>query len=395
MMCIIDNNEQDSLIEPHGGALVDRFSDTEPHQDLSSLPLLSVNDDIMMDLEQLGIGTFSPLEGFLNKTDYQSVIESMRLSNGVPWTVPIILPVTEAELGQLTIGQEVGITSKIDGTVHGVLELEEVYPFDKERFAETIYCTTDNTHPGVQYMKTCGDYLLGGKIRLLRRIRSKFSDVNLTPQQTRTIFKNLGWSKIVGFHTRNVIHRSHEYIQLQAMERCACDGLFVHPIIGKKKKGDYAAEAIIESYKIMIKKYYPPNRVVFGVFSTYSRYAGPREAIFTALCRKNFGCSHFIVGRDHTGVGNFYPPLASQEIFNQFDDLGIEPVFFGEFGYSKKLKRYASREECGNEDFSDISGTEARKMFKQKVLPPEWFMRSDISQLIIDKLSNNENVFVA
>jgi ATP sulfurylase len=179
------------------------------------------------------------------------------------------------------------------------------------------------------------------------------------------------------------------------MERSGCDGLFIHPAVGKKKKGDYTAEAIIQSYEIMMGKHYPRNRVVFGIFSTYSRYAGPREAIFTALCRKNFGCSHFIVGRDHTGVGQFYDPIASQKIFDQFDDLGIDPIFFGEIGFSKKLNRYASVEEFDRQDLLNISGTEAREMLKRNLVPPEWFMRPDISQFIIDKLSKNEDVFVS
>lgn len=391
---VMDRDTNGFLIEPHGGKLVNLFPGGAISEELTHLPRLSVSEDILMDLEQIGIGTFSPLEGFLCRNDYQSVLKNMRLANGVPWTIPIILPVNKEEKDGLKIGEEIAIGSKIDNTVYGVLELEEIYPFDKEKFAKEIYCTTDSKHPGIQNLKTCGNYLLGGKIKLLRRYHTNFSRVNLTPRQARNIFESLGWSKVVGFHTRNVIHRSHEYIQLQAMERCGCDGLFVHPVAGKKKKGDYTTEVIIQSYEIMMEKYYPRNRVVFGVFLTYSRYAGPREAIFTALCRKNYGCSHFIVGRDHTGVGNFYDPVASQKIFNQFEDLGIEPVFFGEIGYSKELKRYASKKEYGSEDLLNISGTEARKMFKQKTLPPEWFMHPDISQLIINKLSNGEKVFI-
>ncbi len=392
---LIDRDTHGFLIEPHGGKLVNLFLDGTIYEDLTHLPRLSVSEDILMDLEQIGIGTFSPLEGFLNRSDYQGVLKNMRLTNGVPWSIPIILPVNKEEKYRLKIGEEIAIGAKDDNSVYGVLELEEMYPFDKDEFAQEIYLTTDSKHPGVQNLKTCGNYLLGGKIKLLRRNHTNFSRVSLTPRQVRNIFESLGWSKIVGFHTRNVIHRSHEFIQLQAMERCGCDGLFIHPVVGKKKKGDYTAEAIIQSYEIMIEKYYPRNRVVFGVFSTYSRYAGPREAIFTALCRKNFGCSHFVVGRDHTGVGNFYDPIASQKIFNQFKDLGIEPVFFGEIGYSKELKRYTSREECGSEDLLNISGTEARKMFTQKMLPPEWFMHPEISQLILNKLSNGEEVFIS
>jgi len=391
---IINRDKNGLLIEPHGGKLVDLYFGKDACGDLSRLPRLLVSEDVLMDLEQIGIGTFSPLEGFLNADDYQSVLNNMRLANGLPWTIPIILPVNEAEKDRLKIGDEIAICSKIDNNVYGILKLEEIYRFDKDKFAEKIYYTNDSKHPGVQHLKNLGNYLLGGKIKLLQRNHSKFSYLNLTPKQTRHIFESLGWSKIVGFHTRNVIHKSHEYIQLQAMERCGCDGLFVHPVAGRKKEGDYSAESIIQSYEIMVEKYYPRNRVIFGIFSTYSRYAGSREAVFTALCRKNFGCSHFIIGRDHTGVGNFYGAFSSQEIFRKFDDVGINPVFFDEIGYSKKWNCYTSKNESENGDFLNISGSEAREMFKQKLAPPEWFMHPEISRLIINKLSNGEKVFV-
>ena len=206
-----------------------------------------------------------------------------------------------------------------------------------------------------------------------------------------------GCVRVVGFHTRNVIHRSHEFIQLEAMKREHCDGLFVHPIVGKKKPGDYHALYIIKSYEKMMREFYPKNKVVFSVFSTYSRYAGPREALFTALCRKNFGCSHFIVGRDHTGVGNFYPPTASHDIFKQFPDIGIKAVTFDHVFYSKKMAKHIHACDVTGfpaEDQLQISGTEARKMFEAGQAPPEWFMRPEISQIIIDAVKKGEEVFV-
>ncbi|MBU0743937.1 MAG: sulfate adenylyltransferase, partial [Gammaproteobacteria bacterium] len=388
------NGDSGFLIAPHGGKLVDGcLIGNIDSEELANSPKLPINKDILMDLEQLAVGTFSPLEGFLTKKDYQGVLDDMRLADGTPWTLPIILPVTQEEKKTLKIGKEIALTSQENGKIYGILELEEIYSFDKEEFAKKIFSTIDSKHPGVQHLEKMGDYLLGGKVRLLCKCDTEFSRLNLTPRQTRRIFESLGWSKVIGFHTRNVIHRSHEYLQLEAMERSGCDGLFVHPVAGKKKKGDYSTEAIVESYEIMMEKYYPKNRVILGVFLTYSRYAGPREAIFTALCRKNFGCSHFIVGRDHTGVGDYYHPKASQEIFSQFDDLGIEPVFFDAVGYSKKLKQYIHSKELDANDLLHISGTQARDMLRQKQLPADWFMRPEISTHIINKLNNGEEIF--
>jgi pyruvate kinase len=391
---ITHENDRKFLTEPHGGRLVNCLTDPLPDYELEKMPTLAVNQDVLMDLEQIAIGTFSPLDGFLCEDDYQSVLNRMQLSNGVAWTIPIVLPVTAKEKGNFNVGEPVAIISEINRRTYGVLELQEIYPFDKEEFAIKVYNTNNAKHPGIKKLRKMGDFLLGGKIKVFQRNDSHFSNCSLTPRQIRSIFEALGWSKVVGFHTRNVIHRSHEYIQLESLDRSGCDGLFVHPVAGDKKKGDYTTETIIQSYDIMLEKYYPKNRVVFGVLSTYSRYAGPREAIFTALCRKNYGCSHFIVGRDHTGVGDFYHPTASQTIFEQFDNLGIEPIFFGEIGYSKSLKRYVDGRESTDGDLLKISGTEARNMFIKKYVPPDWFMRPDIAQLIINKLKNNEKVFL-
>ncbi|MBF0510807.1 MAG: sulfate adenylyltransferase [Candidatus Omnitrophica bacterium] len=391
---LLDRDTDGLLIEPHGGRLIERLWDPKALGQISSLPKLLVNEDILMDLDQISVGAFSPLEGFLVQDDYKSVLERMRLANGVPWPIPVILPVDDNQKKGLAKGEEIALCLETDGAVYGTLKIEEIYPFDKEEFARRVYGTMDDKHPGVQILKKCGEYLLGGKVKLIKRPHFKFDHLNLTPRQARRIFESLGWSKVVGFHTRNVIHRSHEYIQLEAMERCGCDGLFVHPVAGRKKAGDYTVEAIVQSYQIMVEKYYPKNRVIFGMFSTYSRYAGFREAVFTALCRKNFGCSHFIVGRDHTGVGQFYGATSSQDIFHQFEDIVIEPVFFDEVGFSSKLKKYMHKKDAPEGDFLNISGTKAREMFKNKNSPPDWFMRQDISDAIINQLSNGQKVFV-
>jgi len=226
---------------------------------------------------------------------------------------------------------------------------------------------------------------------------SNTKQYELTPRQVRRLFEERGWSRVVGFHTRNVIHKGHEFIQMNAMQRENCDGLFVHPVVGKKKKGDFNAEYIVRAYEEMTKNHYPKNKVVFATFSTYSRYAGPREALFTALCRKNFGCSHFVVGRDHTGVGNFYHPKASHEIFDKFPDLGIKAVTFDKVYYSDKLGKHVHERETNghnDEEVAHISGTQAREMFLAGKQPPEWFMRPEVSKIIVDAVKKGEEVFV-
>jgi ATP sulfurylase len=239
--------------------------------------------------------------------------------------------------------------------------------------------------------------LLGGKIDLIRRRDSATKAYELTPKQLRRLFDERGWARVLGFHTRNVIHRGHEYIQMQAMEDENCDGLLVHPVIGQKKPGDFNPQYIIQSYEKMLERFYPRNRVVFATFSTYSRYAGPREALFTALCRQNFGCSHFVVGRDHTGVGNFYAPDASHRIFDQFPELGVKPVKFGEVFYSQSQQQYVHMKNGSHtsvtHDKLTLSGSEARRMIQGGQRPPGWFMRPEIANILLGAIKNGEQLF--
>ena len=275
--------------------------------------------------------------------------------------------------------------------------LKEKYTFDKLEAAQKLYATDSLDHPGVKMVLEMNPVLLAGPVTLLKRIKNEFKEYEITPKQARKLFEERGWAKVVGFHTRNVIHRSHEFIQMEALQKGNCDGLFVHPVVGKKKSGDFNAKFIIRAYDLMIKYFYPRNKVIFGTFSTYSRYAGPREALFTALCRKNFGCSHFIVGRDHTGVGNFYHPKASHNIFDRFPDLGIVPIRFDNVFYSKKEGSHMHEQERPNHPEDDkllISGTQARKMLENGELPPEWFMRPEIARMIVDSIQKGEEVFV-
>ena len=249
-------------------------------------------------------------------------------------------------------------------------------------------------HPGVKLISSRGEHFLAGKLDLVKRLPSRYRYHDLTPQQARSVFERKGWSKVVGFHTRNVIHRVHEYIQMHALDKYKCDGIFLHPVVGRKKKGDYSAEIIMKTYEFMMGRHYPKNKVLLSTFNNYSRYSGPREAVFSALCRKNFGCSHFIVGRDHTGVGDYYGPNESRDLFESLDDIGIIPIFFDEVRYCSLCKKYVDQCEHNDEYIFDISGTEARHMFQSGNVPPEWFMRPEISNLVLEEIKNGSEVFV-
>lgn len=401
-LALLKNNDyftnkdvQGSLIQPHGGRLIERFlnADREGTR-LDNIYKIEVDQNALMDMEQIAIGTYSPLQGFMCRGDFKSVLDRMRLTDGTIWTIPIVLTIDKYQAGKLKDKKKAAIVSRSDKKIYGMINIDDIYTYDKQEFAKKLYGTTDTSHPGVSAIYDRGDYIVGGRVDLLRRINSKFMQYNLTPRQIRSLFEALGWNKVVGFHTRNAIHRSHEYIQLDALSRTGCDGLFVQPLIGEKKKGDFTTEAIIRSYELMLEKFYPKNKVIFGLFSTYSRYAGPREAVFTALCRQNFGCSHFIVGRDHTGVHNFFGPKDSHRIFSEFNDLCIEPVFFEEMGYSKSCKHYVSKKEVGSADFIGISGTEIRNKLKNKKMPEDWIMRSEISKAIIDISLKGQKILI-
>lgn len=393
------DNAQSSLVSPHGGKLVNRVRINLPDEDyLNSLQKVKLNQDKQMDLELISVGTYSPLEGFMGQEDFLTVIDEMRLADGTIWPLPIVLDVTEHTAENLSIGEIIGLTDE-EGEAMGLLHLSEKYHIDKHKTANAIYGTKDSMHPGVRMVYDMQPVLLAGKVELLHGRKSETRAYELTPRQLRRLFDERGWSNVLGFHTRNVIHKGHEYIQMSALEEENCDGLLVQPVVGKKKEGDFKPEYIVKSYERMISDFYPKERVVFAAFSTYSRFAGPREALFTALCRKNYGCSHFIVGRDHTGVGRFYDPYASHRIFDQFPDLGIKIVKFNEIFYSRKSRRYVQENGDGASEEKDkirlISGTRSREMFLRGERPPSWFMRPEISNIILESINNGLQVFEA
>ncbi|HEX8463282.1 MAG TPA: sulfate adenylyltransferase [Abditibacterium sp.] len=378
-------------IAPHGGHLINRFVSGDEAQALreraASMTPIALADRRLSDLEMIGNGAFSPLEGFMGRADYENCIVNKRLSSGLPWTIPVTLAVTEDEAAGLHIGEEVALIDKF-GNILAVLELDEIYRYDKEREARLVYATTEEAHPGVRNLFRRGDIQLGGKIRVLQeRVDKSFPDYHFTPEEMRRQFAAKGWRKIVGFQTRNPIHRAHEYITKSALE--IMDGLLIHPLVGYSKEDDIPAETRMKCYEVLIEHYYPENRVLLAVLPAASRYAGPREAILHALVRKNFGCTHFIVGRDHAGVGSYYGTFDAQYIFDEFgsDELGITPLMFDHAYYSPTTGGMGTDKTMpeGAEKVA-LSGTKVRQMLMDGQIPPPEFTRPEVAQVLIDSM---------
>ncbi|MDA2932166.1 sulfate adenylyltransferase, partial [Nitrospinae bacterium AH-259-F20] len=338
------------LIAPHGGELVDRVLEGEERdaaeEQAADLPQVALNARAISDLELIATGAFSPLEGFMNRETYLRVVKDMRLSDGLPWSLPITLAVDAAEAERLKPGHDVALLNP-HGDLLAVLHLEEAYPYDKQEEARLVYRTEEDTHPGVLYLYQRGDVLLAGPVSLVRRsILKGFEPYSVEPRALRRQFADRGWRTIVAFQTRNPIHRAHEYIQKCALE--LMDGLLVHPLVGRTKLDDVPNWVRLECYRVLLENYYPKERALLTAFPGAMRYAGPREAIFHALVRKNYGCTHFIVGRDHAGVGSYYGTYDAQHIFGEFDrdDLGITPLFFEHTFYCEACGAMASPKTC-------------------------------------------------
>jgi sulfate adenylyltransferase len=363
---------------PHGGKLVNRFS----NKDLDGAFTVEVNNDLRNDIENIADGVFSPLEGLVGQEDFESIVSNGRLKNGLAWTVPIVLDADEQTAAKMKEAGEVALTNS--GERFALLQVEEVYSFDRLACARSIYQTDDVKHPGVEKMVNMKSRLVGGRIEVTKRIPpSPLRKYRKTPAETRAEMARNGWNTVVGFQTRNVPHVAHEMLQKAALN--LFDGLFVNPLIGKKKQGDFKDEVILASYEALIENYYPKNKAMFVTLHTEMRYAGPKEAIHHAIMRMNFGCSHFIIGRDHAGVGSYYHPFAAHEIFKEYPDLGIKPVFFPAFYYCKKCLSYANERNCphGPEMREELSGTKMRKMVSSGEMPAEHLMRPEIAKLII------------
>jgi ATP sulfurylase len=380
------------LVEPHGGHLVQRHASSEEREQARHLPRLSVSDTTLLDCEQITHGTYSPLTGFMDRQTCEAVLETNCLPDGTVWTMPILLAARKQATQDFGAGDKIALAGA-DKTIYATLNVTEIFTMDLEQVARKWFGTVSKDHPGVARLFRGGDQFIAGDVSLVERLPSPYRHYELTPAQSRFIFAHKGWSKVVGFHTRNPIHRGHEHIQLQALQQTGADGLYINPVIGPKKPGDFLPGPIMQSYQTMLEfGLFPKGKVILGSFATYSRYAGPREAVFTALCRKNMGCSYFIIGRDHTGVGDFYAPGANQAYMEKLGDFGIQPVFFDAVGYDAKSDRHGFASE--GEDMTPIDGTQVRDALRDGTSIPNWVMRDIIQETLRAEVAQNRPLFV-
>jgi sulfate adenylyltransferase len=385
-----------SLSIPHGGKLIDRTLRGEEREaalrrarELKKIVLSEVG---ISDLEMIANGAMSPLTGFISKADYDGVVKNMRLANGLVWSIPITLPVSKETASALKSGEEVALVENGDngqGQILGVMKVAEQFEYDKMNEAQEVYRTTEVTHPGVARVMAQGEVYLAGEVWMLNRpSQITFADFRRDPAETRRLFQERGWNSVVGFQTRNPVHRAHEYIQKCAME--IVDGLLLHPLVGETKKDDIPANIRMASYQVLIREYYPAGRVLLSVFPAAMRYAGPREAIFHAMCRKNYGCTHFIVGRDHAGVGNYYGTYDAQTLISSFsfEDLGITPLKYENSFYCKKCGAIVTSKTCPHDSSQHmiLSGTQVRGMLARGEALPAEFTRAEVARVLIEGL---------
>jgi len=378
------------MINPHGGKLIDRVVSEKRREKIlkeyKELPQLKISSETIEDINNISHGVFSPLKGFMGEEDVDSIIKNDRLANNLPWTIPITLDVSKKVADQFSNGEEIGLING-EQEIHAILHLQEKFPYKKKEVAQSVFQTLDKEHPGVTNVMNSQDILFSGKIELINTEIKQYKELTFYPKETRKAFKDKKWKSVVGFQTRNVPHLGHEYVQKAAL--ALVDGLFVNPIIGKKKKDDFLDPVILGAYNILLENYYPKEKATMGILRTRMRYGGPKEAIFHSIMRKNFGCSHFIVGRDHAGVGDYYGPFDAHGIFEKFDDLEIQPICFRSFYICEKCSGVVSDSVCphdGTEYQKFISGRKIRTLIMNKELDNLGeYMRPEVAKYLIEQ----------
>lgn len=396
VIVVAEMTEQQYGSTPHGGELIDRFVYGQEAEALAretrGIETRELSPRELSDVEMIAIGGYSPLTGFMTRRDYQSVVETMRLANGLPWTIPITLSLSTDQADTVQIGERIALT--FGGRPFALMSIEDKFTRDKLNEAEKVYRTTEEAHPGVAALYEEGDVVIGGPIEVFDALPElPFPEHRLRPAETRKRFAERGWRTIVGFQTRNPVHRAHEYLQKCALE--TVDGLLLHPLVGATKSDDVPADIRMRSYQMLLDNYYPHDRVQLAVNPAAMRYGGPREAIFHCLIRKNFGCTHFIVGRDHAGVGNYYGPYDSQKIFSEFEpgELGIQPMFFENSFFCNTCGNMATEKTCPHpaDDRVSLSGTQVRAMLRAGQLPPPQFSRPEVARILADAMQEQAN----
>lgn len=381
------------MIPPHGNTLIDRCvteaQGSKLRDGFEDLVSVTLDRNLLFDFTNLARGVYSPLRGFMSRNDFLKVINDLTLESGAAWPLPVVLDIKAELADKIRPGERIGIR-RPDGAPIGVLDVNSVYRYNETEACKKLFGTTDESHPGVRTLRSKASFFIGGPVKAFDDMIPRSGKHDLSPKETRVLFKHNGWNTIVGFQTRNVPHRAHEYLQKSALEHV--DGLFIQPKIGEKKVGDYTNNAIIQGYESLINNYYPTESAVLSIFKSRMWYAGPREAIFDSIIRKNYGCTHFIVGRDHAGVGDYYGDFEAQQLFDTVGNIGITPLYYHYAFYCRKCDGIVSEKICphGSDQHLEPSGTKLRNMLSDAESPPSELMRSEVIETVL----NLDSIFI-